>query len=117
MAALVRLGALADDAQRAVTAWADELALHHARQTATGWQLNCAELPGKPPHVVAELLICLWKKSGWPRQAMNLATWQRLACMALADDSPAAAEMFPGTITAQRVGPYLLLNRPQAAGE
>jgi len=109
---LLRLGALADDAQRFIESAAEELLERGLlEQSARRVALDCRKLLGSDRHIVREALLAVWRRQGWPLQAMGFAQWNLLADMALADPhaTVAAQQVFPGAITAQKRGEQLVL--------
>jgi tRNA(Ile)-lysidine synthase len=109
--ALVRLAALAGDAQRVIERAAEELLDRAALSTTTGRvQLDCAAMADADRHLVRDSFVMLWRRQGWPQQDMGYAQWELLAEMAL--NSSPAKQVLPGAITAQRVGDELELVAP-----
>ena len=60
-----------------------------------------------PDFLIAEVLITLWDRMGWPRRLMTHRHWRRLTAVVR---SGRRAE-FPGRISAVRLGPRLELRR------
>ncbi len=109
---LLRLGTLAADAQQFIERAAEELLERVlVEQSANRVALDCRKLAGANRHVVREALLSVWRRQGWPLQAMGFTQWSLLADMAQAGprDSPAAKQVFPGAITAQKQGEQLVL--------
>ena len=111
---LLRLANLAADAQRVIDGLALALfersvVVHDARRVA----IDCNVLGSQDRHVVRELLLTVWRRQGWALQSMGFAQWNSLADMALAQpsapDGGPRKQVFPGAITAQRVGEQLEL--------
>jgi len=109
--ALRRLAALAGEAQQVVDQLVAELAVQAViRRCEQQCLIRVENLVGEPRYLVRELLIHLWRQSGWPEQAMGFAQWEELAELALGAEP--AKRMFPGSITAERSVDHLSLWRP-----
>ncbi len=110
--ALVRLAALAGDAQRVIERAAAEL-LDTALVSfdANRVRLSCAALANADRHLVREMFVVLWRRQAWPQQDMGYAQWDALAGMAL-NSSAATKQVLPGAIAAQRTGDELGLVAP-----
>jgi tRNA(Ile)-lysidine synthase len=110
--ALVRLAALAGDAQRVIERAAAEL-LDTALVSfdANRARLSCAALANADRHLVREMFVVLWRRQVWPQQDMGYDQWDALAGMAL-DSSAATKQVLPGAITVQRKGDELELAAP-----
>ena len=109
---LLRLGALAADAQQFIEAAAEELLEGVlVERSANRVTFDCRRLAGADRHVVREALLSVWRRQGWPLQAMGFTQWNLLADMALAGTSNAfaARQVFPGAIKAQKQGEQLVL--------
>jgi tRNA(Ile)-lysidine synthase len=118
---LLRLGALAGDAQRIIEAQAESLLERSLVSCdARRMVIDLRPLAASDPHLVREALIAAWRRQGWPLQSMGWAHWAQLAEMALAADAgEVAPQVFPGAIRAERKGDELVLSvlqQPQAAG-
>ena len=57
-----------------------------------------------------ELLIALWRKAGWPLQAMGMKEWQCL--VKLIKEPGVATRTLPGRVVAKKEGGKLSLHRP-----
>ena len=57
-----------------------------------------------------ELLIALWRKAGWPLQAMGRNEWQCL--VELIKEPGVATRTLPGGVVAKKEGGKLSLHRP-----
>ena len=103
VAALVRLGQLAGEVQEIVDGLVEDLAARSVRCERPGLvAIDSAALAGEPGYLVRELLLRVWRRQGWPMQAMGLAEWQRLAAMlppAVGESSP-ARQTFPSNVAA-----------------
>jgi tRNA(Ile)-lysidine synthase len=107
--ALLRLGRLAGEVQQVVAEQVETL-LERAAAFPSGEQaiLDRRGLLGQPRHLLRELLIRIWRRQGWPRQAMGGAQWEQLADLLL-DGGP--RQTFPGAILAEVVEDALHLTR------
>ena len=73
--------------------------------------MDCRELVDAPRYLVRELLIAVWQQQGWPLQAMGYERWEQLADLACPAEPPSTdwKRVFPGSISAERDGPWLRL--------
>lgn len=96
--ALVRLGALAGEAQAVIDPFVEELFDRHVTaDTPHAVTIQRQGLTRQPPYLVRELLMAVWRRQGWPMQAMGWAQWEELRDMA-ASDSPPARRVLPAGI-------------------
>jgi tRNA(Ile)-lysidine synthase len=113
--ALLRLGALAGEAQAAVDRQVAELLDRWVRPDGLdGLVIDRAGLAAEPRYVVRELLMAVWRRQGWPMRAMGFAEWDLAAAMVLppgassaGPSGPAGAagkHVFPGGISAEATG-------------
>jgi tRNA(Ile)-lysidine synthase len=119
-AALVRLGTTARDVNQIVESLVAALS-ERAVTSAVPHRavIRCDELAGQHRHLIRELFVSLWRRQGWPQQAMTFAHWDRLAELALNDPdamaNPTAVnttkQSLPGAIIAERNGAQLELTR------
>jgi tRNA(Ile)-lysidine synthase len=96
--ALLRLGSLAAEAQEVVDALVEKQMDRCV--TIEGPQAVRIELAGladQPPYLVRELLMALWRRQGWPMQAMGQRKWDELRELA-ASAEPLQC-VFPGGVT------------------
>jgi tRNA(Ile)-lysidine synthase len=110
--ALLRLGALAGDAQRVIDAQAESL-LERSLVSCDARRvvIDFRPLAASDPHLAREALIAAWRRQGWPLQSMGWVQWTQLSEMALAADAGAVApQVFPGAIRAERKGDELVLS-------
>jgi tRNA(Ile)-lysidine synthase len=77
--------------------------------------LRSTMLAQSPQLLVVEALRLVWRKAGWPQQAMTALHWRRLGELATAT-LPQAATVFPGGVRADRQGDLLVLARPPETG-
>jgi tRNA(Ile)-lysidine synthase len=110
--ALVRLAALAGDAQRVIENAASKLLdTATVSRNADRVRVSCNALTDSDRHLVREMFVVLWRRQAWPQQDMGYVQWDALAGMAL-DPLPTAKQVLPGAITAQRQGDELELVAP-----
>ena len=108
---LLRLGRVAGDAQTVLDAAAAQLSV--ASQFGWGARIRAdrlRRLTGTDRHLLRELFAVLWRREGWPLQAMGFDEWDRLAGLAL--DPPlekSRKTTLPGAIRAERTAGQLLL--------
>ncbi len=101
--ALLRLGALAGEAQAVVDGAAGDLAqrsvsVHGVDEVL----LDATALAGQSRYLIRELLMAVWRQQDWPLQAMGFAQWDLLEAM-LRQCAETHAErpprrMFPGGV-------------------
>jgi tRNA(Ile)-lysidine synthase len=114
--ALLRLGVLAGEAQALVSRLVDDLAAQCVDEQPSGGVLIRAEpLAGQPRYLLRELLIAVWQRRGWPRQAMGYVQWDLLADMLSPrrDESFPARQVVRGGVTAEITGQGLRLEPPK----
>lgn len=119
--ALLRLAAAAGDAQRVIDRLVEqciERAIKPAGENRV--TIDCDRLAGDDRHLVRELFVAIWRRQGWPQQAMSFAHWDRLADMVVvaSDRGPSAAakrQTFPGAIVAERRSNGLRLSKTAEA--
>ncbi len=118
VAALVRLGETARDAQQVIEARAAELLdrcltpIHGDSAPAPDAILDCRPLAGEARHLVREVFVVLWRRQSWPRQSMGFEQWNLLADMALGPPTqPDASRTFPGAVLAQKTSEQLSFAR------
>lgn len=110
--ALLRLGQLADDAQRVTAALVEPLFARAVRvSSGDAATIDVAALAEVDRHLFRELLITLWRRQGWPQQGMGYAEWDELA--ARAQGEQAGTKTYAGAILAQWDGETLTLSRRQ----
>jgi tRNA(Ile)-lysidine synthase len=113
---LVRLAAVAADAQAVINAAAGAL-LERAEinRDAARVTVDCRILARQDRHLVRELFVALWRRQGWPQQAMGYEAWDALAEMAMSRAEQPKRD-FPGTITVERLGDRLKLHAAASDG-
>jgi tRNA(Ile)-lysidine synthase len=96
--AILRLGTLAGEVQAVidddVDAWFERCVTVDGRGEV---RLELALLAGRPRYLVRELLMAVWRRSGWPMQAMGMLKWDEL-CDLTTPDAPAVKRIFPGNV-------------------
>ena len=110
---LLRLGKLADEARSVIDTLVEELALRSvASTTGAAAELDCRPLLEAPRYLVRELFSVLWRRQGWPLQAMSYGHFEQLATLATGHH-PAnpPVQMFPGNVSVERSEYKLLLRR------
>jgi tRNA(Ile)-lysidine synthase len=112
--AVLRLGALAHEAQAVLEGLAQELAERCVVcESATAVRIALPAVVGHPRYVVRELCVGIWQRQGWPLRAMGLAQWDQLADL-LAGGAAAGSQkcVLPGGIVAEICGDQLRLQAP-----
>ncbi|HVU90548.1 MAG TPA: tRNA lysidine(34) synthetase TilS [Pirellulales bacterium] len=109
---LLRLAQLAREAQRIIEVDAAALATRaivsagHAQIV-----IDTAPLAEATPYLVREMLMAIWREQNWPLQAMGFDEWDALAALAIEPLEAQRKRDFPGSITAERKGEKLVLNK------
>jgi tRNA(Ile)-lysidine synthase len=116
--ALLRLGTMAREVQDVVADLVDDLSRQCILQASNSEvRLNAHPLHGQPRYLVRELLVTVWRESGWPLQSMGFAEWDLLAEMATgpATQSPGVPrkQVFPGNVTVESREGELQLHRTE----
>jgi len=107
---LLRLSALAADAQQVIDIEAQKLAVQSVRiQSPDCVLVDCRPLGAAARHLVREVLVGLWRTQAWPEQSMGFAEWDFLAQLASGGVDQTAT--LPGAIHAQKKGEQLTLTR------
>jgi tRNA(Ile)-lysidine synthase len=112
VAALTRLAGLAEDVQAIAASLLGDLQRRCVRiDSPFQVTVDCRGLAAVPRYLVRELLIAVWQQQGWPLQAMGYERWEQLADLACPTEPPATdwTRVFPGSISAERDGPWLRL--------
>ena len=99
--AVLRLGTLAGEAQAVV----DDLVAQRLDRCVTidglgAARIELAELADRPRYLVRELLMAVWRRQGWPMQAMGRRQWDELSELAGSAAMP-VRRIFPGGVTAE----------------
>ncbi|MGO8689389.1 MAG: tRNA lysidine(34) synthetase TilS [Thermoguttaceae bacterium] len=114
--ALLRLGSLAGEVQAVIDSRSDELADRCVCQERPhAIRIDAAALAAEPPYLVREVLMLVWRRQGWPMQAMGFAQWELLermlaACGQSESELP-AKQVFPGGVLAEATDAGLRLTR------
>lgn len=107
---LARLATQADELREVIAGLIEPVVDGLVRRAdAAGCELDCGALADAPRHLVREALIAVWRRQGLPEQGMGYVEWDALA--ELATDAAVSKRMFPGGVTAQRIGDALRLRR------
>jgi tRNA(Ile)-lysidine synthase len=108
--ALLRLGALAGQAQAVVDELVEQLSARCvAIEDPATVRIELAGLADRPRYLVGELLRALWRRQGWPLQAMGRRQWDELGALALGP-TPPVRRVFPGGITVEVTEEWMRLN-------
>jgi tRNA(Ile)-lysidine synthase len=127
---LLRLGHLAGEVQAVIDPIVDRLFDQHVKLETDGMAtIDVVNLSTQPRYVLRELLMAIWRRQGWPMQAMGFAQWEQLADLAVGkkQESPVLNEakssqptspqrnpprqIFPGNVSAEVVSGRLRLAR------
>ncbi len=112
--AVLRLGSLADEVQCVVDSLVDDLWEQSvAIESPDNVRIRTADLTAQPRYLIRELLIAVWRRQGWPMQAMGFAQWDLLAEM-VAPEEPRSEllptkQTLPGNVLAEIGGEELRL--------
>lgn len=92
---LLRLSQVAADAQRLIERLADELldrTLIPSDSTLPATvRLDLRPLQTQDRHLVREMFVALWRRQGWPMQAMGFQKWNQLAEVAITSQVASSA--------------------------
>ncbi|HEY2839150.1 MAG TPA: tRNA lysidine(34) synthetase TilS [Pirellulales bacterium] len=109
--ALLRLGALAADAQELIAEQAAELLVRClSHREPERLIFHAPALAAAPRHLLREALIAAWREQGWPMGAMGHSEWTDLA--ELATEPTPRKRIFPGEVAAERTADQLVLSKP-----
>jgi tRNA(Ile)-lysidine synthase len=108
---LLRLGALAGEAQAVidddVDAWFDRcVAIDRPGEV----RIELDSLAGRPRYLIRELLLAVWRRTGWPMQSMGMLKWDELSELATLTTST-AKRVFPGGVVVEVAGGEMQLTR------
>ena len=115
---LLRLGALAADAQSVIDCAVDQLRGRAVRlENENIAEIDALALAGCSPYLVRELLVAVWRRQGWPLRAMGFVQWEQLWRMLL-EELPALPaskikRVFPGNVQAEFRDGILRLSRAE----
>jgi tRNA(Ile)-lysidine synthase len=109
--ALLRLGSLAGQSQAVIDELVDErlqrcLLLDGSDEV----QIDQGALTGQPQSLIRELLLTLWRRKGWPLQAMGLRKWDDLSALASMSN---AKQVFPGGVIVEVAEGRMRLTSPK----
>jgi len=105
---LLRLSDQADEFQTAIEQLANQLLDSCLEDDSSEiCRLNASRLSDQPRHLVRETFVALWKRKGWPRQAMGFEQWERICRLV----KEGGVESLPGKIEAKRRGTLIVLER------
>ena len=113
--AVLRLASLAADVQQVVTNLVEDLydrCVKHDSPVQVS--LDCRELGGVPHYLARELLVTVWRHRRWPLRAMGYQRWEQLADLVGTPPIGPWKQVFPGSIVAERQGPWLRLFRDRS---
>jgi tRNA(Ile)-lysidine synthase len=110
--ALVRLGTLAGEAQEVIerrveSRWEECVTFE---RPAVVVAIHTAALADETRYLVQELLIAVWRRQGWPRQAMDWRHWRDLA-QRIQDPADHGPWDLPGNVRAVKRDGVLRLRR------
>ena len=87
--ALLRLGSLAAEAQEVVDSLVEErMGRCVVIEGPDAVRITLAGLANQPQYLVRELLIAVWRRQGWPMQAMGRREWDELSVLAASVSLP-----------------------------
>ena len=115
--ALLRLGSLAGEVQAVIDSLTGPLVERCVREEGrAAVSIDAAPLAAEPSYLRRELLMAVWRRQGWPMQAMGFAQWELLEKMLLPAGPPRtelpAKQTFPGGVSAEAGESGLRLLRP-----
>ncbi len=119
--ALLRLGTLAGEVQTIIARWVEQFYVEAVRQLPAGSvRIDPRPLARSEPYLLRELLIAVWRRQGWPEQAMGYRQWDLLAEMLRSAGEQAAPtptkRVFPGAVLAEVCSAGLQLSCPSGVG-
>lgn len=101
--ALLRLGTLAGEAQAVVDELVSDLFDRCVVvESGAAARIELGALIGRPRYLVRELLMVLWRRQGWPMQAMGRLKWDELSELAMSQLT-VARRIFPSGVTVEVV--------------
>jgi tRNA(Ile)-lysidine synthase len=114
--ALLQLGRLAGESQALIDEIVERTVEQCVRFAAAGnVLLDTTSLAAQPPHLVREVLLCVWRRQGWPLAAMGYAQWNELAAMIASANGQSphgtTKRMFPGAILVEVCDDQLSMTR------
>jgi tRNA(Ile)-lysidine synthase len=124
--AVLRLGALADQAQSVIDGLVDGLMRGCVeREGKRALSINCDALGNVTPYLIREVLIAVWRQQDWPQQDMSYDKWDELASFVLppvgagecGGRAARAKKVFPGGVCAEKQRELLTLTRPEVLSD
>ena len=98
---LLRLGALAGEAQAVIDELVDEcLDRCVAADGRNAIRILLQPLAARPRYLIRELLMAVWRRAGWPMQSMGMLKWDELCELATAPTA-SAKRVFPGGVVVE----------------
>jgi tRNA(Ile)-lysidine synthase len=108
---LLRLGALAGEAQAVIDADVDACFDRCVAIDASGEvRIEIESLAVRPRYLIRELLMAVWRRMGWPMQSMGMVKWDELCGLATLTAST-AKQVFPGGVVVEVAGGEMRLTR------
>jgi tRNA(Ile)-lysidine synthase len=108
--ALLRLATLASEAQTVVDGlvdgWFDRCVTVESPHAV---RIELADLMDQPRYLIGELLAAVWRRQGWPLQAMSRAKWDELGELTAA--APPVRRVFPGEVTVEINAGWMRLSK------
>jgi tRNA(Ile)-lysidine synthase len=110
---LLRLGRLAGEVQEVIDSLVDDLFDRHVKLENDAASIDLAGLVSQPRYLLRELLMAVWRRQGWPMQAMGFAQWEQLGDLIAGTQEggesaglPSSAssqprQTFPGNVSAE----------------
>lgn len=113
--ALLRLGTMAADVAEVLDGLVDGFLEQNAAFAPQAVQVFTQRLPSSR-HLVRELLVHIWRRQGWPQQAMTHTHWNSLAeileASARPGHGPRTRKHFPGAVLVEsRLGEVLFTRK------
>lgn len=98
---LLRLGSLAGEAQAVIDELVDQAFDNCVTIEGTNeFRISLESQASLPRYLVRELLMAVWRRAGWPLQAMGMVKWDELCEMALSP-TVACKAVFPGGVVVE----------------
>jgi tRNA(Ile)-lysidine synthase len=116
--ALLQLGRLAGESQALIDEIVERTVEQCVQFAATGnVLLDATSLAAQPRHLVREVMLCIWRRQGWPLVSMGFEEWNELASMIAPpkgqSPSDAIRRMFPGAILVEVRNGHMRLRRSE----
>lgn len=109
--ALTSLGELAGEAQAVIDDLVESiLSAAVLSRHEQAYEIDCRSLAKQPRYLVRECLVQLWRRQGWPEQAMSMSHWQTMTDLALLPEpDPTGTQVFPSAVHCTRLAHRLRL--------